>query len=110
MKLDVTDLTYDPVWFDLGDARLNIRPFPASKSDVIFRNGSLVISGENQYEIFSYCLVDWENVVGADNKPLPCTDEVKQKVYDFQMGGIPLFVLKIVRGFDKRKADQEKNS
>ena len=110
MQLDITDLTYEGTWYDFGDGKLKIRPYPASKSDVVFRDGSLVITGENQYEIFSYCLEEWKDFVDADGKPLALTDAVKQKVFDFQLAGIPLFVLNKVRRFEQEKAGREKNS
>jgi len=109
MQLDITDLTYEGTWYDFGDGRLKIRPYPATKSDVVFRDGSLVITGENQFEVFSYCLEAWENIVDAEEKLLVLTDDVKQKVFDFQLAGIPLFVLNKVRSFEQQKADREKN-
>lgn len=110
MKLDLSQLSYDPQWFPFDDGvELHIRPYPFSRSNVVLRDNGFLISGKDQCEIFKHCLVAWKNVVGADNNPLPCTDEVKQKIFDFRMGGISDFVLQKNREFQDRKGGEEKN-
>ncbi len=110
MRLDITSLTYEPQWHEFGDCELLIRPYPASRANFEITGDTLVISGGNLCEVFKHCLVDWKNVVGSDGTPLPCTDEVKQKVYDFRLAGIAEFVLRKARQFADRKASAEKNS
>ncbi|MBW1708160.1 MAG: hypothetical protein JRJ86_23895 [Deltaproteobacteria bacterium] len=109
LKLNLDKLTYDPQWHDFGEARLLIRPMPMSKADIVMSDSGMVIKGDNQCQVFKYCLVNWENVVGADGKELPCNDEVKQKIFDFNLAGIPAFVLAKDREFRQAKAEQEKN-
>jgi len=121
LKLDVTSLTYDPVWYDFetglpakepsGDrAYLQIRPYPLSRSNTVFSEKGITLRGEDQCETFKYCLVGWKNVVDAAGKPLPCTDDVKQKVYDFNLAGIATFVGRVARVVEARKESEEKNS
>lgn len=110
MKLEIAALSYDARDYEFQDgAVLKIRPYPFSQGQVIYRDGALVIDGKIQCEMFKYCLVGWENVVGEDGKPIPCNDQVKQKIYDFKMAGIPDFVIRTVYDFISEKEHQEKN-
>ena len=110
MILDIDKISYEARWFDFQDGRLKIRPYPASMNDITIKVGKgMIFSGEESLKMFEYCLIDWEGIVGADDKPIPCTDEVKRKVYDFQMGGISAFVLTKVREFDTVKESAEGN-
>ncbi|MEN6623601.1 MAG: hypothetical protein ABFD50_18905 [Smithella sp.] len=86
MKIDLTKVSYDAKWFDFGDARLKIRPFPMSQQDVAIKDGAIIMTGDNGQKRFVYCLTEMENVPGADGKPLPCTSEVKKTIYDFRLG------------------------
>jgi hypothetical protein len=54
--------------------------------------------------------VDWHGVTDETGKPLPCSEAVKEKVFDFDMVGIPLFVIERVNEFWTQKDSQEKNS
>ena len=117
-KIDFTNLSYDPKWYDFQDAaggviqgvRLKIRPYPLSMASFTVRDGDLVFSQAEQCKIFKHALVGWEGVVGPDEKPLPCADEVKQKIFDFDLGGISGFVLAKVREFREALDKTEKNS
>jgi len=109
MQIDI-GATYDPQWYDFGDARLFIRPYPSSKSNLVIRDGRPVISGEDQWDIFNYCLVDWKNVTDATGATISCTEDIKKKVFDFAMAGISAFVLEKSRQFHLAEEDAEKNS
>lgn len=120
MKLDIGSLSYDPVWYDFGTGELaseheeghvymRIKPVPLSESDVILKDGGLVFTGESRCAVFKKALVAWKNVTDPHGKELPCTDEVKQKIFDFQLGGISSFVLGKCDEFIRKKADDEKN-
>jgi len=110
MKIDLSNLSYDGQWYEFQPGvELKIRPCPASMSNIVMRDGSMVISGEDQCRIFIYCLVDWKNVVDANDKPLPCSEEVKRKIFDFGLGGIAPFVLRKVRLLEEEKQAEEKN-
>ena len=110
MELDLTNLSYEPRWHKFGDCELLIRPYPASMANFEMDGRKLVISGIETCEVFKYCLVDWKNVVDPEGKPLPCTDEVKQKVYDFRLAAMADFVLARSRQFAELKERAEKNS
>jgi hypothetical protein len=121
MRLNLSALSYDSTWYDFdsqvphsGDhdpekVYLKIRPYPVSMMRHTFRRGEVVISEEEQCRIFQYSLVDWKNVLGSDGVPLPCKEEVKQKVFDFALGGIAVKVLSIVRDFNERLEASSKN-
>jgi hypothetical protein len=119
LKLNM-DLSYDAKWYDFetgeeieksvaGRPSLKIKPDPLSRSNMIVRDGGVVLTGEEQCRMFKESLVDMNAVVGADDKPLPCTDEIKQKIYDFRMGGIADFVMEKLWAFRARKETDEKN-
>jgi len=110
MKINIGAASYAAKWHDFEDGKLKIRPYPFSKSNLVFRDGALVIEGKDTYDVFEYCLVDWENYVDNEDKPLKLTKEVKKKVFDFRLGGIADFVLKTCRAFDIAKEETEKNS
>ena len=99
MKMDLNKVSYDGQWFDFGDFRTKIRPYPDSRMDVMFNDGNRVFSGEATFDRFSYCLEAWEGVVDANGQPLKLTSEVKKTIYDFNLGvvdgvSLPVFVLR----------------
>ncbi|MBU1067662.1 hypothetical protein KKE60_07725 [Patescibacteria group bacterium] len=109
MKINVRELSYEAEWYEFGDARLKIKPYLFSSTDMVFRDGGVVISGKQHCKMFKDCLIDWENVADADGKDLPCTDEIKQKIFDARLAGIHDFVLTKCWEFAEAKGDQEKN-
>src|SRR5512139_1984922 len=109
MRLDVTGLSYEARWYPFKGARLHIRPYPASEADIAFREGGIVLTGKQMWAKFNYSLVGWDGIEGADGKPLPCTEETKRMVFDFDLAGIPVFVLNTVRSWEEAKEAEEKN-
>lgn len=87
MELNLKEYSYEGQWFDFGNGRLKIRPYPASKMDFAFNDGNIIISGEQSWEKFKYCLMAWENYVtpAPEHKPIELSDEVKKKVFDFHL-------------------------
>lgn len=89
MKIDLGKASYEGREYDFDSARLTIRPYPASRSDVQVKDGAIVLSGASARDMFMYCLTKWENVVGADDQPLKLTDDVKKKIFDFRLISAP---------------------
>lgn len=88
MKIDLNKVSYDGKWFDHGDARVKIRPYPASRSDVAIKDGAMIFAGDAGFDMFSYCLEAWEGVSDADGKELKLSPEIKKKVFDFGLGSV----------------------
>lgn len=116
LGLDFKQLSYDARWHEFdatGEApfpRLKIRPFPASMGSATITDKGMVLSGEDRLERFCYCLVDWDGVVDAETQaPIKLTDEIKRKVFDFDLAGIPAFVLSKGREWEIEKDADEKN-
>ena len=120
MQLDFTNLSYDPKWynFETGKAAdkpgktgafLKVRPYPASMSNIIVTENGIELSGKNQADVFMYCLTDWAGIFDAKEKKLKCSEEIKKKIFDFSMSGIPGFVIQKSKLFEKEKAGMEKN-
>jgi hypothetical protein len=86
MKIDLGKVSYEGKWFDFGEARLKIRPYPASRTDVAFKDGAMIFSGEAANDMFDYCLEAWETVSDIDGKAIKMTRAVKKQVYDFRLG------------------------
>jgi len=112
LTIDFTDLSYDPKWYDLSEfVQLKIRPYPLSMASIQIKDGDFVFSQAEQCKIFKHALVGWAGVVGADGLQLPCSDEVKQKIFDFGLGGgLVAFVMEKVREFREALDKTEKNS
>lgn len=110
MKLKITDLSYESKWYAFEDAELEIRPYPFSQANVIVKDGAMVISGEEQCKIFKYCLTGWKRITDADGQPIPLTEEIKQKVYDFRLAGIADFVIAKTWEFRSQTGELAKNS
>jgi len=121
MKLDITNMSYDAKWYDMKTGKvvnqpgdegvfIKIQPMPFSKSNVLIKQDAMLLAGEEQCRIFKESCQDWRGIVDANDQPLECSDDVKQKVFDFRMGGISDFVIGKVWEFDQAKAGQEKNS
>lgn len=119
MKLDFTGLSYAPKWYDFetgellqapGDKpALQIRPYPQEKRQLILRDGGIVIAGDETRNIFIHCLMDMANFTDANSVPIVCTEPVKKEIFNFDMAGIPMFVLAKSRQYDNAKAASEKN-
>lgn len=110
MHIDFTRYNYTGQWFEFKGARLKIRPCPASMKDIVFRPGQgAVISGADGLKVFAYCLEAWENVEDASGVPIPLTDQNKKTIFDFEVMGIPEFVLGKVREMDDARLAAEKN-
>jgi hypothetical protein len=87
MELDISKCIYDGKWFDCGNGKLKIRPYPASKLAFVVKDGGAVFSGEQNFEKFKFCLVAWEGFVtpAPENKPITLNDDVKKKIFDFRI-------------------------
>jgi len=118
MKIDLNKASYDGKWFDFGEARLKIRPYPMSRTDVAFKDGAVVFSGDASMDMFTYCMVEWEGVVDADGQPLKLTPDVKKKLYDFKLGKADIdgaetnlsdFVLRTARSMTEEIGADTKN-
>lgn len=116
MKLDFTDLSYDGKWEDLDkDTKLKIRIYPSSLMNVVMRDGDQVISGLDARKAFIYSLQGWKGVTDLTGKALPCTDAVKEKIFEFatkipDFRRITDFVVTKSIGMQAEKERQEKNS
>lgn len=112
MKIDLTGIDYNAKEYPYKNTKLWIKPSLASEETIMIKDRAIVISGEERARIFKECLTGW-NVIGADDKPLPCTDEVKQQVFDFQlkldMVGLVNFVISTAQAAGAEKAVLEKN-
>ena len=86
MIIDLAKVSYDGRWYDFGGGRLKIRPYPMSKADIIFKDGDVVISGDESCEMFDYCLTEWEGVNDAEGKAIALTSAIKRTIYDFRLG------------------------
>ena len=86
MKIDLSKVSYDGQWFDFGEARLKIRPYPSSREDIAIKDGAMILSGGSGCDMFNYCLEAWENVTGADDQPLKLSPQVKKQIFDFGLG------------------------
>jgi len=122
MELDINKCTYDGQWFDFGNGRLKIKPYPASKQDISFSGNTITFSGKQTFDRFCYCLVEWDkfSTPAPENKPIALTDEVKKKVFDFNLGAekvddvvmtIPEFVtMKAKELFDSIREKEQKKA
>ena len=125
ITLNWTDLSMDSKWYDFetGEvvagapakdapgAFLKIRPYPNELTHVVIKDGGISVSGEEQKQIYDYCFEEFRgrDIVGADDQPLIFSADVKKKIYEFKLGGIPDFVLSKSRQFADKKAIAEKN-
>ena len=110
MKLNLGDLSYDAKWHTFGDGRLKIKPYVASNTNVIIKDGGVVVSGAEHWKIFKESLEECENIVDANGKPIQLTEQVKRLIFDFRLEGIPDFVVRKAIVFEQQKGIEEKNS
>ena len=62
--LNITKATRSQRWVDFGDEKYLVRFTPSFEGLKDF------------FDLAKEIIVDWNGIVGADNQPLPCTDEV----------------------------------
>jgi hypothetical protein len=88
MKINLDKVSYDGKWEPHGDGKLKIRPYPSSRSEIAFRDGVVIMSGESGLDMFTYCLEQWEGITDAVGQPLALTEAVKKQIFDFQLGQV----------------------
>ena len=115
-EVDVDSIDYGSQEFPFKeDSSLEIRPYPESMDDIIVKTTSgLIMSSRNRQKKFVYCLTGWKGIVGADGKPVPCTDDVKKKIFDFQnvkknFAEMVTCVFDITDKFGAKKEKEEKD-
>ena len=114
MKLDFTGLSMDAKWhpykYEDMECELEIEPYPRDLRNFgMTPDGNLLISGKEQKKIFMRSLKNARNLTGADDKDIKLTEEIKEKIFDYQMLGIPNFVITESTGFNLQKEEAEKN-
>jgi len=85
MQLKFEKAAYEGKWFDFGDGKLKIRPYPASKQAFAIKDGVFIVYGEQNLEKFIYCLTAWEGFTGEDKKPVELTKDLKKQIFDFRL-------------------------
>ena len=108
MEVNIIGCSYEGKWFDFGNAKLKIRPCPASRQNFGVKDGVVVFLGADSFDKFKYALEAWEGYVTVgDHKPIELTDEVKKKVFDFRLGATEIDGEKfVIADFVLRKADE----
>lgn len=113
-QFDFSKISYESKWFDYEneegikqkDQQLEIRPYPHSLETLLIEDmNTLVVSEKNTCKKFIYCLTNWKGFVDAKGKPLPCTEEIKKKLYDFQVHLDTTYLIRYVID----KADELRN-
>ena len=137
LKLDLK--SGEPRWFKFPEkvkeneeqCSLLICPYPNSKGETTIRRTAdekieMVLPGSKRKEAFMDCLLDQEDMVGDDDKPLRLDMMIKVQVgknekaqreltlkefiYDYQMEtGIPRFVLEKAGVVAEETEEEEKN-
>lgn len=110
-------------WYDLKgengeDFSLKIRPYPASKQNMVMRRSEdqdkteFIVVGEDQKKMFCYCLTDAKGLKDGNDNPLALTEQIKGFIYDNEeilQTGIKNFVLSTVQGVKQKQEEIEKN-
>ena len=109
MELNIFGFSYDAQWYEHNGARFKIRPYPASRETTIITGEGIKVIGETNFQEFSYCLVEWDQIEDKDGQPLPLTEANKRIVFDFGIAGITDFVMSTAREMKRREAAALKN-
>jgi hypothetical protein len=119
MKVDLSKVSYDGEEVQFGDATLTIRPLPASLVVIAWKDGCIMLTGDEGLKTFDYCLTMQRGILDAEDKPLRLTKDVKKMIYDFKtdpticpiVDGVSLvdFVLQHVRKKAERIVSETKN-
>ena len=101
MKLQMSRETYKARWVKYEDCELFLRPYPIGRNDFIMSvDQSLTVPGEQRKSIFMYSVENWRKIVDSNDKELKCTKETKERVFDYNLGGIAGFVYSWNVGFE----------
>ena len=112
MKIDLTKYSYTGEWFEFRDGvRLKVRPYPQSMSSFTIKGGGISHTGSDALIVFDYCLVDAEGLdISLNNEGCTLTGAIKKIIFDFDIEGIPAFVLDKAQKLARRRDDDSKNS
>lgn len=93
-------------WEKDKEVQILVRPFPASQT-MIMADMSKEERGSINWKIFDYCVLDWKGFVDENDKPLKCTKENKQMIFDYDREFI-VFAVNEISNFDKDIIEQKK--
>jgi uncharacterized protein YeaO (DUF488 family) len=110
MKIDVSKETYEAKWVDYGDMIIRIEPYPIGKNDLVIEgNDKMVIPGSQREKMFMDSVLDWKKLVDKNGKEILCTKDIKQLVYDRNLGGIAGFVYQYNATFEQGMRNELEN-
>jgi len=110
MKLDVSKETYKPKWVEFDDCELELRPYPTGRNDIVFSaNQEMTITGEQRKKIFMYSLMNWKGLLDVNDKEIPYSLETKEKIFDYNLGGIAGFVYQYNTTFEAKLGQEYAN-
>lgn len=110
LKINVSNLSYEPKAYEYKGSHVMIRPWPASRNEFIYNGKALVMTGEKQLERFTYCLAGWDFLDG-EGKALPCNPDTKRLIFDHNLEPeLVTMVMEVSTSFHEEKETQEKNS
>ena len=110
MKLDISAKTYEPKWVEFDGCDLLLAPYPVGRTDLVMSSDmSLVISGKQRKEMFMYSVQDWKNIEDVNGVNIPCTEENKAIVFDYNLNGMAGFVYTFNSEFDSTVKEEYSN-
>jgi len=125
LTIDWTDLSMEPKWYDFftGEvvpepakdafgAYLLIAPYPAEMAGVVIRqDGTMEFTGSQQKKIFDHCFKDFRGnkIVDANGQKLVFSEDIKDKIFDYNLGNIKNFVIIKSREYEDKKGASLKN-
>lgn len=111
MKVDLSKYSYTGEWFDFKDGvKVKVRAYPQSMNSMAIRGGAIELTGADGLKMFDYCLVEAEGLdITINDEAQGLTPSVKKIIFDFDVEGLPAFVLDKARQLAARRDDASKN-
>jgi len=110
MILNISKETYKSKWVDFEDCELKLRPYPTGRNDIVFSSGrELTVTGKQRKKIYMYSLMGWKGLNDGSGKEIPYTNDVKELIFDHNLGGIAGFVYGYNTNFETRVKGELEN-
>ncbi len=90
--------------------KIKVQSVPKSMMNyTLSPEGGFIMRGTDQMKAFTYALMNWQNFVDDQDKPINLTSKLKEQIFQEGAWGLPSFVTMKSQFQQTKKDEQEKN-
>ncbi len=110
MKISISKETYEPRWKEFKGAKFLLKPFPMGRNDLILSTAnSMSVTGQQRKNMFMETVKEWKDLVDDNEAAIPFSEEIKELIFDHNVGGIAGFVYEFNSEFSATLRNESEN-